>query len=419
MALAGGCQNGMVAMAGGVPNAMMSQNGMMAQNSMSCMMGQNGVIGQSCMFGTSDMQQSMMQVQLMSMGQTPGMGSPMNMGVSAMSPMGMPMMVPSMMPMQPNPLLAGMMMGGGAVLPRAEDQAAQTSAPEPVLDPEVKELGDYFDIEDRWVVRLDEAMAKRKATKESDMAKLWEVLESAVEKTGGNPTGLLTVKIGEMESGRFVGKRPPDEDVAELTKRFKLDGHVESRITEMVVLRPETRDCDVARLEKFLKYSKRPPGSVMILVGKLLNDFWEALPDLSEAEAVMRKFKLDSDACSKLAEIVFKRSDTFGCYPDDLLNQLQRHLETSANPSAMLCKLASKVIDGQTLPDPTERSQRDRPANDGRGNDRSRELSERREKDRGHDRERSRDRDRGTSERPRSRDRRDRERSRSRSRRRS
>merc|ERR1712032_114754 len=127
---------------------------------------------------------------------------------------------------------------GGMQMPSSISEAPSASkkAPEPKdeddgkIDPDVQELGDYFSIEDRWVVRLNETMKKRKDTKESDLAKLYEVLERA-----RSPTGLLTVKIGEMESGQFVGKIKHDKDVERIAKKFRLDEHVKSRLTEMSV----------------------------------------------------------------------------------------------------------------------------------------------------------------------------------------
>merc|ERR1719478_1760035 len=101
----------------------------------------------------------------------------------------------------------------GGVPSMSGPASTNKKAPEPKeqddgkMDPDVQELGDYFSIEDRWVVRLNETMRKRKGTKESDLAKLYEVLERA-----RSPTGLLTVKIGEMESGQFVGKIKHDKD---------------------------------------------------------------------------------------------------------------------------------------------------------------------------------------------------------------
>ena len=65
---------------------------------------------------------------------------------------------------------------------------------------------------------------------------LWQVLERA-----RSPTGLLTVKIGEMECGRFVGKIKPDKDVERLARKFKLDEPVASRLTELVHRRKQQR----------------------------------------------------------------------------------------------------------------------------------------------------------------------------------
>ena len=43
------------------------------------------------------------------------------------------------------------------------------------IDPAVQELCDYFNIEDRWVKRLNETMRKRQDTKQEDIEKLYEV----------------------------------------------------------------------------------------------------------------------------------------------------------------------------------------------------------------------------------------------------
>merc|ERR1719267_18381 len=100
---------------------------------------------------------------------------------------------------------------GGPTLVKNDGFAGATSAGQGAksmeddkIDADVQELGDYFNIEDRWVKRLNETMKKRQDTKAADIEKLYETLERA-----RSPTGLLTVKIGEMESGRFVGKVKP------------------------------------------------------------------------------------------------------------------------------------------------------------------------------------------------------------------
>merc|ERR1719330_699719 len=110
-------------------------------------------------------------------------------------------------PMMANPIIAGGMTAKAAEVTASVQERAAPQA-ENVMDPEVRELGDYFNIEERWIKRLNETMKKRKDTKSQDIAKLYEVLERA-----RSPTGLLTVKIGEMECGQFVGKIKPDKDV--------------------------------------------------------------------------------------------------------------------------------------------------------------------------------------------------------------
>merc|ERR1719297_24965 len=161
------------------------------------------------------------------------------------------------------------------------------------IDPEVRELGDYFNIEERWVVRLNQVMKKRQDTKGQDLAKLYEVLERA-----RSPTGLLTVKIGEMECGQFVGKIKPDKDVERLARKFKLDDHVTSRLTELVIRRKASKEKDLDRIEQHLRYCKRPSAMATLLAGKLLEGHVDELPDLKAAEELMQKFRLDEDARS-------------------------------------------------------------------------------------------------------------------------
>merc|ERR1719210_2453938 len=240
---------------------------------------------------------------------------------------GMPGMPPMMNPMAMmmegmaagmggNPMM-GAMMGGPPQKPRPPPREEPKEDP---MDPDVQELGDYFNIEDRWIKRLNETMRKRKDTKEQDLAKLYEVLERA-----RSPTGLLTVKIGEMECGQFVGKIKPDKDVERLARKFKLDDHVTSRLTELVVRRKGSKEEDLERIEQHLRYCKRPSAMATLLAGKLLEGEVDELPDLEEAEEIMTKYKLDEDARSKLREIVEKRASE----KTEILAQVRKFLETS------------------------------------------------------------------------------------------
>ncbi|CAL1144264.1 unnamed protein product, partial [Cladocopium goreaui] len=154
-----------------------------------------------------------------SMPSMPGMGAMPSMGaMPGMPGMGMmPGMMPGMNPMMMMAMMQQMAakMGGAMPTAAAAGGAAASAASEkrkeaePALglldddiDPQVQELCDYFNIEDRWVKRLNETMRKRQETKQEDIDKLYEVLERA-----RSPTGLLTVKIGEMELlGETLGR---------------------------------------------------------------------------------------------------------------------------------------------------------------------------------------------------------------------
>ena len=92
-----------------------------------------------------------------------------------------------------------------------------------------------------------QAMKKRQDTKTVDIEKLYEVLEfmaaltsaaflvqpcaalnsqmkrdgcAASEEKARSPTGLLTVQIGKMECGQFVGKIKPDKDVERMASNL-------------------------------------------------------------------------------------------------------------------------------------------------------------------------------------------------------
>lgn len=339
------------------------------------------------------------------MGMRPGMMGVQGGVMPGCNPMMM-MMMANMMQMAQKQMGGGQGSSanpmGGAMQPETVGGSTSSRKGPPVekddekIDPDIRELGDYFNIEERWIKRLDETMNKRRETKQQDLEKLYEVLERA-----RSPTGLLTVQIGKMECGQFVGKIKPDKDVERLARKFKLDDHVTSRLTELKVCRrnsgQEERGLkDLDRLEQHLRYCKRPNAMATLLAGKLLEGEIAELPDLAEAEKIMEKYKLDEDARSKLREIVEKRAHD----QEEVLITVKKHLDTSTFASSMLCKIARTLIDGEKLADPPERHRGKGGDDGGKGG---------RETDR---RDRDRDRERRDRSKERSRDRRDRSRDR-------
>lgn len=325
-------------------------------------------------------------------------------------------MVVGFMPMQMAAAMGLQLVGASPAMGSGTSTASVDSKPSPPpltdketpMDPDVRELGEYFSIEERWVVRLNEEIHKRQESKEVDLAKLYEVLETA-----RSPTGLLTVKIGEMASGRFIGKIKHDKDVERIAKKFKLDDPVKSRLTELTVRAKDRKEEHMDRLEQHLSYCKQPNAIATILCGKLLEGKITFLPDLKEAKKMMDKHSLDEDAKSKLREICEKRSDEM----TEVLAEVERHIDGSWNASATLCKIARYLIAGEECPPPPERKGGDKGGGKGKdgkddGDRRSRNNDDRNRDYDGdrRDRDRSRDRDRDR------RDRRDRSRDRDRDR---
>ncbi|CAE7813902.1 PDF1B [Symbiodinium sp. KB8] len=213
-----------------------------------------------------------------------------------------------------------------------------------------------------------------------------------------------------MESGRFIGKVKPDKDVERLARKFRLDDPVASRLTELTHRRKKENEIDrmhkdLNTIEQHLKYCKRANAMATLLVGKLLEGEVEELPDLSDAEKVMEKYRLDDDAKSKLREIIEKRAED----KDEVLVKIKKHLDNCANPSSMICKIARPLIDNENLPDPPDRPQKGGEKGEGKGGGKGKDKD-----NRDRNRSRSRDRHRSRSRRRRSRSRGKRSRSRGR-----
>merc|ERR1719281_1301260 len=134
-----------------------------------------------------------------------------------------------------------------------------------MIDPDVMELCDHFQIEDRHTRRLDALMKNRQKTFQEDIERLYDVLERARE-----PAGLLTVKMREMEEGIFMGKQKPDEKLKAMSKKFKLDDQAESKLADILArYDPEKKAKYQAELERHLEVSNRPSAMVMMLLRKL------------------------------------------------------------------------------------------------------------------------------------------------------
>mmetsp|Transcript_41637 Transcript_41637/g.130019 ORF Transcript_41637/g.130019 Transcript_41637/m.130019 type:complete len:268 (-) Transcript_41637:157-960(-) len=140
------------------------------------------------------------------------------------------------------------------------------------IDPDVAELCDHYDIEDRVMLKLNEAMSKRQATFEGDIGKLWDEL-----KTARSPAGLLMSKIRQMEEGTFIGRVEPPKELKRLIEKYRLDEDARTKLADFLSKRPSTAKEDFAEIERRLESSGRPSATVMTMIVKLQRG--ERLPD--------------------------------------------------------------------------------------------------------------------------------------------
>jgi len=144
------------------------------------------------------------------------------------------------------------------------------------IDPDVADLCDYYQIEDRIMLKLNEAMKGRKDTFVGDMEKLWKELETA-----RSPPGLLMAMIRQMNEGKFVGKVPPSKEVQRLIEKYRLDEDARTKLADFIFKRPDTAKQDLFEIERRLDTSGRPSATVMTMIVKLQRG--ERLPALQQA----------------------------------------------------------------------------------------------------------------------------------------
>eukprot|EP00930_Biecheleria_cincta_P067444 TRINITY_DN5402_c0_g1_i1.p1 TRINITY_DN5402_c0_g1~~TRINITY_DN5402_c0_g1_i1.p1 ORF type:complete len:429 (-),score=89.55 TRINITY_DN5402_c0_g1_i1:94-1380(-) len=135
-----------------------------------------------------------------------------------------------------------------------------------LMDADVEELCEHFGIQDHHAKRLNTIMKARKDTFEDDIAYLWEIIERARE-----PAGLLTVKMKEMEEGRFVGRLKADGQLKALIKKFKLDSEAENKLANIFGRQkdPDKKAVYLQEIESHLETSNKPSAMVMMLLKKI------------------------------------------------------------------------------------------------------------------------------------------------------
>mmetsp|Transcript_10455 Transcript_10455/g.29076 ORF Transcript_10455/g.29076 Transcript_10455/m.29076 type:complete len:284 (-) Transcript_10455:150-1001(-) len=190
-------------------------------------------------------------------------------------------------------------------------------------------------------------------------------------------------------------------EVDELAEHFGLDERITKRLDDEMRKRTESLDGDIAALWDVLEAARNPAGLLAVKIQEMQDGIFvgKAKLDKDLAELV-KKFKLDDTAAMKLAGVLMARKDR----RKEDLEQLDRRLETSNKPSAMVMMLLPKLRSGEPVGEPDRapapgsyadlREQRGRRAREGERRGRSRSRSRGRQKDRSRSRRRGGSRER-------------------------
>jgi len=252
---------------------------------------------------------------------------------------------------------------------------------EPPIYADVKAFLEKHKIDDTTLLkRLNEEIGKNRDKKDSILSKLDDLLDDM-----GDPGGYLEMKLEEIANGEFVGNTLEVPEVDALVAEWSLTHEAKMKLNLMISNRGTKKGQDIVRLEKILEHSQQKSETVISLAQQLLEDKLEDLPDMGEADDVMKKFKLDDEAKRKLVQVVLQRAAD----SSRVLGRLEAYLESAKRPSDAVRTLFGRLMAGGDVPE-EHREKEERRASDTR--DRSRDRGSRRSRDR---RSRDRSRDRG------------------------
>lgn len=216
-----------------------------------------------------------------------------------------------------------------------------------------------------------------------------------------NPLALAALGLAQQAAALpETAENKIDPDVQELCDHFHIEDRHIVRLNALMKHRQETFEGDLLKLWEKLEEARSPPGLLVVKMREMEEGTFIGKNGDKELGKMAKKFNLDDEAESKLADIL-------GRYPEEkkstYMMELEKHLEVSNRPSAMVMMLLKKLGKGDPL---------GRPGAPAPGSYLDRQTRERRDRDRDRRDDRERDRERRDDRRER------RSRSRSRSRRR-
>lgn len=138
-----------------------------------------------------------------------------------------------------------------------------------------------------------------------------------------------------------------DPDILEFFDHFQIDTRHHSRFCGIMAKRLETFDGDMIKLWQLCERARSAEGMFVSKIREMEEGTFvgKTVPDKALKE-MSRKFKLDTEAESLLSDVLAKYDKVKRAqYMDDL----EKHLEVSARPSAMVMMSLKKIGNGEPL----------------------------------------------------------------------
>eukprot|EP00929_Paragymnodinium_shiwhaense_P013744 TRINITY_DN121597_c0_g1_i1.p1 TRINITY_DN121597_c0_g1~~TRINITY_DN121597_c0_g1_i1.p1 ORF type:complete len:355 (-),score=126.65 TRINITY_DN121597_c0_g1_i1:100-1164(-) len=138
-----------------------------------------------------------------------------------------------------------------------------------------------------------------------------------------------------------------DPDVQELCDHFHIEERHVKTLNGIMKKRADTFEADIEKLYNKLEQANNPNGLLVVKMREMVDGtFVGMIRPCADLLAISKKFKLDSPAETKLADIL-------GRYDPDrkkeYIKELEKHLEVAARPSAIVMLMLKKISDGMPL----------------------------------------------------------------------
>merc|ERR1712125_100873 len=119
-------------------------------------------------------------------------------------------------------------------------------------------------------------------------------------------------------------------------------------LNAQIKLRQSTKRKDIEKLWDELKTARSPAGFLMAKIKQMQDGtFVGKQPPPKEVQRIIDKYRLDNDARTKRADFILKRPTT----AENDLYEIERRLENSGRPSAVVMTMIVKLHRNEKLPE--------------------------------------------------------------------